>query len=276
MPEGPEVRTIADWLKLQILNKEITALGYNSTSRYYKTGIVNHDELDKLLSMKITEVEAKGKKIFFGLENSNGDVAFLVSSLMMEGKWTWEKTKHSDLWFEVENKKLYFNDSRHFGTLEIFLSEEDLMDRISDLGPDLLNDDVSIETWKKKISEVASGRSKKLQKIGLFLMEQKYFCGIGNYLRAEILYAARISPHRLLSDLSNDESELLFKCCRKIILSSYNAQGATIATYRNPHGGKGDFEVVVYNKTHDHDGNEVIGEDIGDKRTTHWVPAIQK
>ena len=276
MPEGPEVRTIADWLNSQVLNKEITSLKYNSTSRYYKTGIVDHDKLNALLPMKITEIEAKGKKIFFGLENNEGDFVFLVSSLMMEGKWTWEKTKHSDLWFETKDKKLYFNDTRHFGTLEIFLSEEELKNRISDLGPDLLNDNVSVDVWKKKISEVANGRSKKLQKIGLFLMEQKYFCGIGNYLRAEILYAAKISPHRLLCEISNDESEQLFKCCREIIASSYNSQGATLATYRNPHGGKGSFEVVVYNKSHDPNGNEVIGEDIGDKRTTHWVPKVQK
>lgn len=278
MPEGPEVHTIADWLRQEVIGFKFHDLVYDEGSRYSKKPLPLRDELRDRLHLIITEIDAKGKKIIFMLEDEEGtEPVFLVSSLMMEGKWIWEKEKHSNLSLELEsiegkNRSLYFNDSRHFGTIEIAFGEEALLKRLSDIGPDLLTNDITDEEWLKKIRNTRL----KNKKIGLYLMEQKYFSGIGNYLRAEILYAAKISPHRSLISLSDDEALIIFDESRRLILESYQAQGATLATYRNPHGGKGAFEVIVYNRKTDPLGNEVIAEDIGDKRSTHWVPAIQK
>lgn len=301
MPEGPEVHTIADWLASQVIGAKVLNIEYSTTSRYAKlkplrdeegkplldeneepvlgeVGLDGLDELRQRLPLTIIEVDAKGKKIIFMLEgDDNEEPIFLISSLMMEGKWTWDDAKHSDLWLDLEmpdaeKKNLYFNDSRHFGILEIAFGEKALLDRMSDVGPDLLTDDITDEEWLKKLR---NGRIKN-KKIGLYLMEQKYFSGIGNYLRAEILYAAKISPHRTLASLSDDEALTIFDEARRLIGEAYDAQGATLATYRNPHGGKGAFQVVVYNKKVDPQGNPVVAEDIGDKRSTHWVPAVQK
>ena len=298
MPEGPEVHTIADWLESQVVGYTLHKIKYNETSRYGKlkpicdsTGEQLFDDTDKpllkevglegllelkdLLPLTITEIAAKGKKIIFLLEGKDTSV-FLVSSLMMEGKWQWEQGKHSDLWLVVsspsgEKHNLYFDDSRHFGTIEIVFGEQNLLIRLKEVGPDLLTDEITDREW---LSKIRNGRIKN-KKIGLFLMEQKYFSGIGNYLRAEILYAAKISPHRILSSLSDQEALCLLSKSCSLIRESYEAQGATLATYRNPHGGKGGFQVLVYGKKTDPDGNPVIAEDIGDKRSTHWVPSIQ-
>ena len=302
MPEGPEVHTIADWLKSQVVGDTLLNLEYSEISRYAKQkplfddngeqqtnsegellfeaeiGICGLNELRQDLPLTITEVDAKGKKIIFMLEDEGQqEPIFLVSSLMMEGKWTWDTGKHSDLWLNLrsptgEERRIYFNDSRHFGTMEIAFSEKALLSRMSDVGPDLLTGDITDQEWLKKLR---NGRIKN-KKIGLYVMEQKYFSGIGNYLRAEILYAAKISPHRPLSSLSDDEALILFDESRRLIREAYDAQGATLATYRNPHGGKGSFQVIVYNKKVDPLGNPVIAENIGDKRSTHWVPNVQK
>lgn len=276
MPEGPEVHTIGDWLEEELYDAIIHNIDYNASSRYNKTGLVGLEELRELLPLQINEIRAIGKKIIFYLKHETCDI-FLISSLMMEGKWIWQDTKHSDLWFEVtrpdeeETSNLYFNDSRHFGTLEIIFGQEAINERMRDVGPDLLSEEISDDDW---LRQIRYSRIKN-KKIGLFLMEQKYFSGIGNYLRAEILYAAKISPHRPLLKLSDDEALTIFRHARRLINESYHAQGATLATYTNPHGGKGMFKVVVYNQRYDPLGNEVIKEDIGDKRSTHWVPSIQ-
>jgi DNA-formamidopyrimidine glycosylase len=274
MPEGPEVRTFADWLHQELVGTTLQRIDYNDLSRYAKkTGLEHSTTLNELCPLEIIDIDARGKKILFCLEKKEtGALYFLVSSPMMEGKWTWQVGKHSGLWLELtDERKIYFDDARHFGTLEIFLTQELFLDRMGEIGPDLLVDDISDEEWLKKI------RNKRLsrKKIGVYLMEQKYFSGIGNYLRAEILYAAKISPHRLLSTLTEFESLLIFHEARRLLRESYEAQGASLATYTSPYGGKGSFRVLVYAQSQDPQGNPVVAEDIGDKRTTHWVPAIQ-
>ncbi len=274
MPEGPEVKTIGDWLRGELVGKTIQAIEYTDNSRYAKTGLANHDQLDELLPLEITEIETKGKKIIFLLQGEDKE-AFLISSLMMEGRWNWEPGNHGDLWLVIGDDKLYFHDSRHFGTLDILLTREDLLDRLADLGPDLLSDQITLKEYKDKIKSLVTNKRRKPKKVGIFVMEQEHFCGIGNYLRAEILYDARISPHRFINDLTDQEIERLFNSSRRLILESYRSQGATLATYQNPHGGKGEFKVIIYNKDKDPHGHQVIKEDIGDKRTTHWVPEVQ-
>lgn len=272
MPEGPEVHTIADYLNQEILGLTLIDVDYNMSSRYNKSGLLGHDALKALLPLKIVDVAAKGKKIIFMLENEQP--IFLLSSLMMEGKWSWEEGKHSNLWFDLTSdgiqRRLYFDDSRHFGTLEIIFGEDDFVERISEIGPDLITDDISSETW---LSQIRYSRIKN-KKIGVFLTEQKYFSGIGNYLRAEILYEAKISPHRKLCQLSDDEARLVFTQARTLIKKAYEEKGATLATYRSPHGGKGGFSVKIYNHTIDPEGNPIIAEEL-DKRTIYWVPNIQ-
>lgn len=275
MPEGPEVRIIADTLLIEITGLSLISIEYNSSSRYNKKKIEGLEELSNLLPLTIADIDTKGKKILFQLTSEDGYQAFLVSSLMMEGKWTWDKGKHSDLWLNLQDIDgndyiLYFDDSRHFGTFEIFLSLDDLKERLSDIGPDLLSDDIDITTWQNTLAN----KRLKNKKIGLFLMDQKYFSGIGNYLRAEILYDCKISPHRKLCELSAEDVDNLFESSTRIIRNSYQAQGLTIATFWDPHGRKGNFTVKVYNKTCDPDGCNVITEKLGD-RTVHWVPDVQ-
>ena len=49
------------------------------------------------------------------------------------------------------------------------------------------------------------------------MMEQKIISGIGNYLKSEILYQSRISPHVLIHDLPDDKlRELSFRTRREI------------------------------------------------------------
>lgn len=277
MPEGPEVHTIAKWLQSEVVGLILLNLNYNQQSRYGKLRpLPLIEELRTWLPSIIIDVDAKGKKIIFMLESEDGSNIFLISSLAMEGKWIWDDQKHCDLWLDLltpegEERRLYFKDSRHFGTLEILFGSEELMTRLREIGPDLLVDEISDREWLHKLR---NGRIKR-KKIGLFLMEQKYFSGIGNYLRAEILYAARISPHRSLESLSDDEALLVFNEARRIIWESYAGQGASLRTYQSPYGGKGTFQVVIYDKRVDPLGNPVIVENIGDNRTTHWVPALQ-
>jgi formamidopyrimidine-DNA glycosylase len=109
-------------------------------------------------------------------------------------------------------------------------------------------------------------------------MNQSVISGIGNYLKAEILYACQISPHRLCKDITAEEYGNLYSACVWLPRLSYKLGGATLATYKDADGKVGEFSrrFAVYNQKTDPYGQTVIKEVTKDKRTTHWVPGVQK
>jgi formamidopyrimidine-DNA glycosylase len=110
------------------------------------------------------------------------------------------------------------------------------------------------------------------------LMNQSLIGGIGNYIKAEVLYIAGISPHRLVDSLSDNEFSALNKATRDVVRSSYARRGATISTYKDIDGDVGNFAFYfrVYGRATCENGFSVVRETTKDKRMTHWVPQIQK
>jgi formamidopyrimidine-DNA glycosylase len=62
-----------------------------------------------------------------------------------------------------------------------------------------------------------------------------------------------------------------------VLKESYNLQGASLMTYRDADGNEGGFEnfLQVYGKNQINN-MKVIKEETLDKRTTWWVPEVQK
>lgn len=271
MPEGPEVAVVAHELDEFLVGSKIESLHYDDRSRYSKNGLVNLDLVNKQGPWLVEKVESRGKKIIFVMRNDVRRIYF-VSSLGMEGRWTTSPTIHCNLWLNLStSQKLYFCDSRHFGILEILDSEKELIDRLKKLGPDLLQDDISPEMWQSRC-RVKKWNSKP---IGDVMMDQDWFCGIGNYLRSEILYASKINPHRLIETLSNSELETVRVNSLRLIREAFQAQGATIYTFISFRDNKGKFEMQCYNRSTDNDGNPIIKDTMKGGRTMHWCPQLQ-
>ena len=267
MPEGPEVKTTVDFLK-QFENKILTNFDVLS-GRYIKKPIHNLDNPEWQPPLKIEKVGCKGKFIYFCLSN---DVYFF-NTLGMTGNWSDFPTKHSRVKFTFQNGEiLYFNDIRNFGTLKIILDKKELDHKLNSLGPDILTTNIDWEQFKKQFSK------KSNKTIAECLMNQSIISGVGNYLKAEILYCSEISPHRLIKDIKNSEWRKLHDNTLEQSRRSYKLGGATIATYRQPNGKEGLYNrrFAVYNQKTDPNGKTVIKEQTSDKRTTHWVPEIQK
>ena len=94
---------------------------------------------------------------------------------------------------------------------------------------------------------------------------------------AEALYIAKISPHRFVHELNDEELKRLYDASLWVIKASYDARGATIRDYVMPDGTKGDFKFKfkVYSQRKDPLGHSVIKEATADGRTTHWVAEVQ-
>jgi len=204
------------------------------------------------------------------------DQSSIISTLGMSGAWQFQPSKHSGLKFDllinhqgIEIREIiYFNDIRHFGTVKR-VSEKELQEKLQSIGPDMLNSPPSQEEFNKKIKQ-----NKSLPEI---LMNQKNISGVGNYVKAEALFRAKLNPHRLGSSLSDSELILLKESIENVLKESYNLQGASLMTYRDADGNEGGFEnfLQVYGKNQINN-MKVIKEETLDKRTTWWVPEVQK
>tara|TARA_B100000287_G_C20575352_1_gene758212 strand:- start:480 stop:1286 length:807 start_codon:yes stop_codon:yes gene_type:complete len=268
MPEGPEVRKNVDYLNSVLKDTIIVNIKINS-GRYAKHGPFEGFNLMQNNQQTVKDICCKGKFIYFNFESGGS----LWSTLGMSGVWQGKETNHTRVTL-INNKgqSIYYNDIRNFGTLKYTEFKSDLEKKLKSLGPDVLNTEVDS-------NEIRASLLKKPSKtIAENLMNQSLISGVGNYLKAEILYKCGISPHRLCEDINEKEYELLADACYHITRLSYKMGGATLSTYRQPNGKKGLYSrrFAVYNQKVAPCGNKVVKEKTLDKRTTHWVPTVQK
>jgi len=272
MPEGPEVATVVDELNEIMAGSTIISIKTNLKSRYHNKETWNPPKTP----FDITKISCKGKNIFFHLSNA-GQYKYMYNHLLMTGKWLLDKGNASGIEFTFkqkdEIKKIYFDDIRKFGPI-LWMTKEQYDTKIKTIGPDLLTGEVTLDIWSQKITN----KRIKNKMICDFLMDQKRVAGIGNYLKSEILYRAKIRPDRKLCDLIKTEIEFLYKVALDTIQESYKKRGLTIRDYLTPKGKKGEFNILVYNKEGklDENGYIIVREIFKDKRSTYWVKEIQK
>jgi formamidopyrimidine-DNA glycosylase len=265
MPEGPEVKTIVDALHRLCAGKTILNIRPRS-GRYLNKPIVGLRQAQFPLGVRT--VACKGKFIYFNLNEEN----YIFNTLGMTGNWRTSQDKYSrvEIIFD-DNTSIFYSDVRSFGTLKLVQGKDNLNKKLKSIGPDLLSEKVNFKCFNFRFT-------RKNKTVAENLMDQSIVAGVGNYLKSEILYAAKISPHRSVNSLSSNELEKIYKNAKDIIRFSYTMGGATIKDYYTIDGKSGAFSrrFAVYNQTKDPLGNDVVREKTKDKRTTHWVPNIQK
>lgn len=277
MPEGPEVKRLVHQLEKPMFGQTLESIEVLS-GRYAKHGDPSGlEDFRKMLPAKIRYVKCKGKFIYLGVSNDETqEVGYVWNTLGMSGGWSLEETKHSRVLFSCLDQNFYFNDMRNFGTMHFHVGDaggQALEKKLKSLGPDLLTEKISDEVFKNRLEYYALNKT-----IAEALMNQKIFSGIGNYLKAEILYVTKIDPNRQIHSITEEEFSALNKAAASLIEESYLSGGSTFRVYKDLYGETGDFSsrFLVYGRKTDPQGNPVVKIKTKDGRTTHWVPAIQK
>jgi formamidopyrimidine-DNA glycosylase len=149
----------------------------------------------------------------------------------------------------------------HFSDKEAVLNTT-----LAKLGFDILTEEFTLKRWKDIIN--AHGN----KNITALLMDQSHISGCGNYIKAEALYYAKVSPLRKAKDLTENEVEKLFEALRIIPRLAYNNKGYSGGEYTDKKGKKGfeEFHLKIYGKP------EATKTKTPDGRITHWDPKIQK
>lgn len=268
MPEGAEVKLIGEGLAKMVSGKEL--IGVTPLSgRFLKKPIEGYDPNPNLWPQRVAGIGVKGKFIYWIFENGT----FIFNTLGMTGGWSSTIKKHSRIKFEFDDATFaYFNDIRNFGTLKFVHGKKALIDKLKSLGPDMLSENVSIDLFKERLICYPD------MTLAEVLMSQGVISGVGNYVKAESLYRAELSPNRQVITLRDDDYENLCRAIQEVLGAAYKDGGASIRDYTQVDGQKGGatLEFKVYGKKKDLLGNEVVKTETKDGRVTHWCPSIQK
>lgn len=286
MPEGPECTIVARQLHSVINGKTISNIEI-LTGRYLKKEPDGFTEyLDYAVNekpQKVLGVNNKGKFIYW--ITSSG---VIFSTLGMTGTYKTEDNKYARVRWDFEDGfSVYYSDMRNFGTLKFFSGDKCqtyLNKKLSEIGPDMLNEPCDEETWLKICNK------RKTQSLVKFLMEQKNVSGVGNIYKSESLFLSALAPHRRVGECTEEELIRLYKSVRKVLKNSLELGGATIRNYADLYNNQGDYVafpskaddmmkarigVMVYSQKEDPYGNPVEKVVLDDGRTTHWSPKIQ-
>jgi endonuclease-8 len=271
MPEGPEVRVMTDNIRMLMGEPPIL-----TSIRVIKDTFLKRtkglEEIATQLPLSVTEIASKGKFTYLKLANRS----CIGITYGMTGNIRTDKNIHSTVEFgyktEAADGIFYYNSIRHFGQV-LHMSEQELDKKLSELGHDILDptalqQEEVVKIWRKR---------NNMNICRLLIEEQKLICGIGNYIKSEIMYHAQVHPLCDVKDLNDDTLYHLYQEARKIAMAAYTDGGASLYTYTGLEGDKSPFKLklVVYDCKEDPNGLMVEKMETPDKRTTHWVPSVQ-
>lgn len=266
IPEGPEVRLTVDFLNRSLKNNKITEWIF-SGGRYTEEYPEGYEDFDNALPLTVDEVSCKGKFIYFTLFDEDGNKYFILHSLMMTGRWQNDHDEYCKWFVEVDTgKTLWFRDTRSFATVKFTSNEDILKEKLDNLGPDIMRPEFKLPEFKKIANNYPT------RNICSFLMDQSVISGCGNYIKAEVLYDAKISPMRKVNSLSDNELDLIYQALCVIPRVSYNNKGLSLRDYTDENGKDGfqERQLKIYGK------KWAKATKTPDGRTTYWNPDHQQ
>ena len=216
MPEGPEVRKYADALDEVLTGRNIKSL----TARTKEARSWLAENGKRLAGRRIKSVRSHGKHLI-GL--ISGDFYF-HSHLMMWGRW---QTFSPDPPTEIDRRErariVVDGGAAILYSAPIFdVGKGDpasQIDYLATLGPDVLP---YARAFNKKefLRRLLAEENQEIT-IGAALLNQQILAGLGNYLRAEVLFACAINPWRKVNELRAAELKCLAVTAPALARRSY-------------------------------------------------------
>jgi formamidopyrimidine-DNA glycosylase len=273
MPELPEVETVKETLKQNVLNKKIKDI-----SIYWDNIIeypIKSEFINDIKEQTITDIKRRGKWLMFELNDY-----YLMSHLRMEGKFFFRtkgdnlnKHEHVVILFE-DNTELRYQDTRKFGKMHL-IKKEEINNRkpLIDLGLEPFDNDLTIEYLKNKY------RNKKLP-IKTVLLDQSIITGIGNIYANEILFLSKINPLTKANELNDNNLKDIIKNTQEVLNEAIKKGGTTIRSYTSKEGVTGLFQHELFIHGREKEQCKICNSTIEkikvNGRGTYYCPNCQK
>jgi formamidopyrimidine-DNA glycosylase len=238
MPELPEVQTIVDGLKNQILNKKILQI------KVFDKKLLNDDDAKFFIKKTVLSIERRGKYILLFFKEGGGCIIHLRMTgqffVEKDGFENFRKGDRAAVFFE--DAVLIFRDVRRFGTFDVFHERPDSLK----LGIDPLSNEFTKEVFERLLKSSSSG-------IKAFLLKQDKIAGIGNIYADEALFLAKIHPLHKTSSLSHIQVRALHHAIIEVLKKGLENKGTRLGSglgnYRHINGEGSNFQTLqVYGK----------------------------
>ncbi len=233
MPEGPEVQRFADQLHLVLANSEIVQ--FTARTRVAKRWLAEHQ--DELIGRRIIKVTAHGKNLIGWIEENY----YFYSHLMMWGHWTTFAGTPPEVIDRRERARIVTTTgSAILLSAPVFqLGQGNPYEQVEILrllGPDILpenNEPFDQAQFQQRLRNPEIDSFSQLmpteRTIGAALLDQTILAGVGNYLRAEILFLCQLDPWRKVCDLTEAELHQLSQTIAQVAHRAYQTGGVTVS-----------------------------------------------
>ncbi len=223
MPEGPEVQRSADLLHAALAGQTIRT--FEARTKVARAWLAEHPGAFE--GRRVEKVWAHGKHLIGQVEGG----LFFHSHYLMWGRWmvvapdadevvTRDRRERARVVTDDAAALLYSAPKFTVGRGDPY----ETVPGLPLLGPDVLPEDGPFDGDEFL-------RRLQLQpdrEIGSALLDQSVAAGIGNYLRAEILYECRMDPWRLVGELDGAERACLVETTARLCLLAYREGGRTV------------------------------------------------
>ena len=228
MPELPEVQTVVDHLRADLVREKISAI-----KAIWPKVLHNFDQNDLFKNnhgQEIKDVTRRAKFIILQLPSS-----LLAIHLRMTGKLylsNEEIPKHTSAIFELESgKKIIFEDTRKFGRIYLYKDLDHINKRhgVEPLSNEFTKDWLFTELKKKK------------RNIKALLLDQSFIAGLGNIYTDESLWVSGIHPNSISNAIPKTRVIKLHHAIRTLLKEAIEAKGTTIINFSFLKGQSGNY-----------------------------------
>ncbi len=216
MPEGPEIRRAADEIEKALAGQVLERVCFAAaTLKGWES---------RLRGLELLSVDTIGKHMLCRLE----DGTRIYSHNQLYGRW-WvvgrddypdtQRSLRLALHSRTSSALLYSASD-----IDVIRGEDlDAYPRLAGLGPDPLHPGVDAASVAVRLTAPRYCR----RGIAGLLLDQAFLAGLGNYLRSEILFSARVDPRSSPADCSHASIRRLSRAAVVIPRRSYRTGGVT-------------------------------------------------
>lgn len=272
MPEGPEIKQAAAAVARAIAHTPIVNISFAfERLKPYEPILVNE---------QIWAVQAKGKAMLIRFPNQLN----IYSHNQLYGKWYIQNsgaypTTNRQLRLAIHTAKqsaLLYSAS----DIDVITDEQVAVHPfLSRLGPDVLDDATTVEQVQERFLD------RRFYRRGLtsLLLDQGFLCGLGNYLRSEVLFVARVHPSRRPVECTPEQIMSLAEGAIAVSRQSYRTKGITnnldiVAQLKQQGYTRQQYRFWVFNRDGKpcHICGTLILKDIAGGRRIYYCPHCQR
>ncbi|NVK55532.1 MAG: endonuclease VIII [Alteromonadaceae bacterium] len=217
MPEGPEIRQSADALAEVLVNQQIESvtLGLDKIRPFH----------DALAGQTVKNVTCQGKAMLIHLTNNLS----IYSHNQLYGVWVIKK--RGEMPDTQRSLRLALHVKAHSALLysasDISVWRTDELPQhpfLRKLGPDVFSEGLHADDIAARLADKRfSGRS-----LSALYLDQHFIAGMGNYLRSEVLFFARLHPDKKPKQLTSGAILTLAEQTIAVAWRSYRTGGYTV------------------------------------------------